>query len=31
MSPKTGDLAPNFTSIDQDGNPIKLSDFKGKK
>ena len=28
---KAGDKAPNFESIDQDGNPVKLSDFKGKK
>lgn len=26
-----GDKAPEFESIDQDGNPVKLSDFKGKK
>ena len=28
---KAGDKAPDFESVDQDGNPIKLSDFKGKK
>ncbi|WP_421869757.1 thioredoxin-dependent thiol peroxidase [Marinoscillum sp.] len=28
---KEGDKAPNFESIDQDGNPIKLSDYAGKK
>jgi thioredoxin-dependent peroxiredoxin len=28
---KTGDKAPSFTGIDQDGNKISLSDFKGKK
>jgi peroxiredoxin Q/BCP len=28
---KEGDKAPNFTAKDQDGNPISLSDFKGKK
>jgi len=28
---KAGDQAPDFESKDQDGNPIKLSDFKGKK
>ncbi len=28
---KAGDDAPQFESIDQDGNPIKLSDYKGKK
>ena len=26
-----GDKAPQFKSIDQDGNPISLSDFKGKR
>jgi len=25
-----GDTAPNFSGRDYDGNPIKLSDFKGK-
>ncbi len=28
---KAGDAAPQFESIDQNGNPIKLSDYKGKK
>ncbi len=28
---KIGDIAPNFTSKDQDGNTISLSDYKGKK
>ena len=28
---KQGDKAPNFIAKDQDGNPISLSDFKGKK
>lgn len=28
---KAGDKAPDIESVDQDGNPIKLSDFKGKK
>lgn len=28
---KEGDKAPDFNSKDQDGNPVKLSDFKGKK
>jgi thioredoxin-dependent peroxiredoxin len=28
---KVGDKAPDFTQIDQDGNPVKLSDFSGKK
>ena len=27
----TGDLAPGFYSLDQDGQPISLEDFKGKK
>ncbi|MFC4874235.1 thioredoxin-dependent thiol peroxidase [Negadavirga shengliensis] len=31
MSLKVGQKAPDFESYDQDGNPIKLSDFKGKK
>lgn len=28
---KSGDKAPEFNSVDQNGKPIKLSDFKGKK
>ena len=28
---KAGDKAPEFSSIDQDGNPVSLSDYKGKK
>jgi len=28
---KPGDKAPDFQSRDQDGNQVKLSDFKGKK
>ena len=28
---KVGDKAPNFEAQDQDGNTIKLSDYKGKK
>ena len=28
---KVGDIAPNFNCIDQDGNEIKLTDYKGKK
>ncbi len=28
---KAGDSVPNFTSTDQDGNTISLSDYKGKK
>ena len=29
--PTPGDLAPNFAGKDQNGNPITLSDFKGKR
>lgn len=28
---KVGDKAPNFEALDQDGNIIKLTDYKGKK
>lgn len=28
---KEGDKAPEFTSIDQNGNSVSLSDYKGKK
>jgi thioredoxin-dependent peroxiredoxin len=28
---KPGDKAPSFTLLDQDGNKVKLSDFKGRK
>lgn len=28
---KKGDMAPDFEAKDQDGNTVKLSDFKGKK
>ncbi len=28
---KEGDKAPEFVSKDQDGNPVKLSDFNGKR
>ncbi|MDX1761198.1 MAG: redoxin domain-containing protein, partial [Christiangramia sp.] len=28
---KEGDKAPDFKAEDQDGNEIKLSDYKGKK
>jgi len=31
MNLKVGDKAPAFTANDQDGKPVKLSDFKGKK
>ena len=26
-----GDKAPDFNSVDQDGNPVRLKDFKGSK
>ena len=31
MALQVGDKAPAFEGIDQDSNPIKLSDFSGKK
>jgi thioredoxin-dependent peroxiredoxin len=31
MTLQPGDIAPDFTSKDQNGNEIKLSDFRGKK
>jgi peroxiredoxin Q/BCP len=31
MRPAIGDKAPAFKANDQDGNPVKLSDLKGKK
>jgi len=31
MALNAGDKAPDFTTKDQDGNTVKLSDFKGKK
>ena len=31
MSLQTGDQAPDFEVNNQDGNPLKLSDYKGKK
>ncbi len=31
MSLAIGDPAPDFTSVDQQGNPVRLSNYKGKK
>jgi peroxiredoxin Q/BCP len=31
MKLKIGDKAPDFTGLDQDGNPTQLTDFKGSK
>ena len=31
MTLKTGDKAPEFTALNEQGNTIKLSDYKGKK
>lgn len=31
MALQAGDKAPEFEGVDQDGNTVKLSDFKGKK
>lgn len=31
MTPNAGEKAPDFTTKDQDGNLVKLSDLKGKK
>ena len=28
---KVGDVAPDFNLMDQNRNPVKLSDFRGKK
>ena len=28
---QVGDLAPQFTLLNQDNQPVSLSDFKGKK
>lgn len=28
---KVGDKAPDFDAVDQDGNPVRLSDYRGKK
>ncbi len=29
--PKIGDKAPDFKAVDQDGQPIRLTDYKGKR
>lgn len=31
MALKPGDRAPDFTLLDQDGQKVKLSSFKGRK
>jgi len=31
MALEIGKKAPDFTLLDQDGKPVKLGDFKGKK
>lgn len=31
MALQAGSIAPDFTTIDQDNKPVKLSDFRGKK
>lgn len=31
MNLTIGDVAPDFTSTDQHGNPVRLSDYRGKK
>ncbi len=28
---KAGDMAPNFSALDEQGNTISLEDYKGKK
>ena len=30
MALETGDIAPDFTIPDQDGNPVTLSELRGK-
>ncbi|MGZ4235989.1 MAG: peroxiredoxin, partial [Solirubrobacteraceae bacterium] len=30
MAPQVGDLAPDFTLPDQEGNPVTLSGLRGK-
>lgn len=29
--PKAGEVAPDFESLNQDGEMVKLSDFRGKR
>ena len=31
LSPKVGEVAPDFSLTDVSGNPVSLSDFKGKQ
>jgi len=31
MLPSVGERAPDFTAPDQDGNPVRLSDYRGQK
>jgi hypothetical protein len=31
MPPKPGDKGPDFTLLDQDGNPVSLADFAGRQ
>ena len=28
---EVGEKAPDFRTVDQDGNPVSLADFRGKK
>jgi len=31
LSPKVGEVAPDFSLIDVSGNPVRLSDYKGNQ